>query len=73
MKKTLLILILTLGMCSINVNAQMRELKTEENGYQWYEIYKDGQEKVIKTIRDYAFQTVTMSSAMRKVINYFRL
>ena len=36
------------------------------------EIYREGQEKVIKAIRAYAYQTVSMESAMREVINYFR-
>lgn len=42
MKQIFLLLLLSLGMLSINVSAQKRFLKTGENGFQWYELYKDG-------------------------------
>lgn len=37
-QKVLLLMVLALGMCSINVSAQSRTLETEKNGYQWYRI-----------------------------------
>ena len=42
MKQIFLLLVLSLGMLSINVSAQKRFLMTEDNGFQWYIIYKDG-------------------------------
>ena len=37
-QKVLLLMVLALGMCNINVNAQDRELMTEGNGFKWYMI-----------------------------------
>lgn len=45
MKQRELLMVLALGICSIQVNAQSRKLKTERNGYQWYSIKsKEGKE-----------------------------
>ena len=40
-QKVFLLMVLALGMCNINVNAQRRLLQTEKNGFKWYIIWKD--------------------------------
>lgn len=41
MKKNLFLLMLAMGLCSTSLFAQSSRLKTEKNGYQWYEISND--------------------------------
>ena len=47
MKQTFLLIVLTLGMCSINVSAQKKKYKIEDDGFEWYKIfdYKNGEDK----------------------------
>lgn len=40
MKKTLLLLALAFGICSINLNAQTKTRRVENNGYVWYSLHK---------------------------------
>lgn len=44
MKQKKLLMILALSMCIFNANAQRRELETEKNGFQWYQITENGKE-----------------------------
>lgn len=38
MKQTLMLMMLALGMCSINVSAQTKKFKVEDDGFEWYEV-----------------------------------
>lgn len=42
MKQKLLLMVLALGMCSIGVIAQNRELKVESDGFRWYKVTQNG-------------------------------
>lgn len=45
MKQKLLLMVLALGMCSININAQTKTYHVEDDGFEWYsfsESYKTG-------------------------------
>ena len=40
MKQKLLLMVLTLGMCSININAQKKTYHVEDDGFEWYGLYE---------------------------------
>lgn len=41
MKAKLIFVLLTLGFCCFNLNAQVKQLKKEKNGFQWYKTITD--------------------------------
>ena len=47
MKQTLLLMVLTLVMCSINVSAQTKKYKVEDDGFEWYQITENEMEGAI--------------------------
>lgn len=42
MKRTLLLMILALGMCSINTSAQTKEFRIEKDGFEWFLVFQNG-------------------------------
>lgn len=44
MKRTLLLMVLALGMCSISMAQMQKELQVGEDGYKWYKTSNDGKE-----------------------------
>ena len=47
MKQTLILIVLALGMCNINVSAQTKKYKVENDGFEWYQISENGKYGVL--------------------------
>lgn len=58
MKNFLLIMVLALGMCSINVCAQEKEYKVEDDGFEWYRVSKKESGKISYGAQDKSGNTI---------------
>ena len=47
MKRTLLLMVLALGMCSISMAQMQKELQVGDDGYKWYKTSNDGKEGAV--------------------------
>ena len=57
-QKVLLLMVLALGICSVNVSAQTKEYKVEDDGFEWYKILKKDGYKTFGGAQDKSGKTI---------------